>query len=167
MSSGDAALAQAGRPPRPEPPVSFFEFWPRWLFYAPVVVHCAALGLRYLSPVLLTAANPRIASGGLCGESKTSILDQVEGEERALRPWDLVHCPPGTSHTIVGAGGGPCLVLAVGARDRSTGDDWGAYTVDEAALRHGAGVARETTHPEEAYARFGGGKLAPYRDGWL
>jgi uncharacterized cupin superfamily protein len=49
----------------------------------------------------------------------------VEGEERRLGPWDFVHCPPGTSHTIVGAGDAPCLVVAVGARERSTGPDWG------------------------------------------
>jgi uncharacterized cupin superfamily protein len=91
----------------------------------------------------------------------------VEGEERPLRRWDFVHCPPGTKHTIVGAGEGPCLVLAVGARDRSTGAEWGAYTVDEAALRHGAGVERETTSPEEAYARFAGGRLTGYRTGLL
>jgi uncharacterized cupin superfamily protein len=91
----------------------------------------------------------------------------VEGEERMLRRWDFVHCPPGTNHTIVGAGTAPCLVLAVGARDRSTGPDWGAYTVDEAALRHDAGVERETTEPGEAYARFPQGKLTRYRDGWL
>jgi uncharacterized cupin superfamily protein len=91
----------------------------------------------------------------------------VEGEERPLRRWDFVHCPPGTRHTIVGAGGGPCLVLAVGARDRSTGPEWGAYTVDEAALRHGAGVERETTEPQEAYARFGVSRLTGYRAGWL
>ena len=91
----------------------------------------------------------------------------VEGEERPLRAWDFVHCPPGTEHTIVGAGAGPCLVLAVGARGRSTGPDWGAYTVDEAALRHGAGVEQETTVPDEAYARFGRGGLTGYRDGWL
>jgi uncharacterized cupin superfamily protein len=77
----------------------------------------------------------------------------VEGEERPLRQWDFVHCPPGTKHTILGAGSGRCLVLAVGARDRSTGPDWGGYTVDEAALRHGAGVEQDTTDPEEAYAR--------------
>jgi len=91
----------------------------------------------------------------------------VEGEQRALRRWDFVHCPPGTKHTIVGAGTGACLVLAVGARDRSTGPDWGAYTVDEAASRHGAGVERETTEPREAYGRFGQGRLTRYRDGWL
>ena len=92
----------------------------------------------------------------------------VEGEERPLRQWDFVHCPPGTKHVIVGAGAGPCVVLAVGARDRSTGGpDWGGYPVDEAALRHGAGVEQETTDPAEAYARFTRRGPARYRDGWL
>ena len=40
----------------------------------------------------------------------------VEGEERQLRAWDFVHCPPETKHTIVGAGTGPCVVVAVGGR---------------------------------------------------
>jgi uncharacterized cupin superfamily protein len=91
----------------------------------------------------------------------------IEGEERRLRQWDFVHCPPRTRHTIVGAGNGPCLVLAVGARDRSTGPDWGGYSVDDAALRHGAGVERETTDAEEAYARFGRREPSRYREGWL
>jgi hypothetical protein len=39
--------------------------------------------------------------------------------------------------------------------------------VDDAALRHGAGVERETTDPQEAYARFTQGGLTAYRDGWL
>jgi uncharacterized cupin superfamily protein len=94
------------------------------------------------------------------------VLLIVEGEERRLRRWDFVHCPPGTNHVILGAGDGPCLVLAAGARERSTGPEWGAYTVDETALRHGAGVERETTDPREAYARFAGGGLTRYR-GWL
>lgn len=92
----------------------------------------------------------------------------VEGEEKPLKQWDFVHCPPGAQHTIVGAGSGPCVVLAVGARERSTGSEWGAYTVDPAAIRNGAGVDQETTDPSEAYARFGeGGGLTRYRDGWL
>ena len=91
----------------------------------------------------------------------------VEGEERALRQWDLLHCPAGTKHTIVGAGEEPCILLAVGARDRSTGPEWGGYVVDEVALRHGAGVRKETTEADEAYARFGRGKLTRYREGWL
>jgi uncharacterized cupin superfamily protein len=40
----------------------------------------------------------------------------VEGDGRQLRAWDFFHCPPGTAHVLVGAGSGPCLVLAVGAR---------------------------------------------------
>jgi uncharacterized cupin superfamily protein len=91
----------------------------------------------------------------------------VEGEERPLRQWDFVHCPAGTNHTIVGAGAAPCLVLAVGARDLSTGPDWGGYTVDDAALRHGAGVERETTDPAEAYSRVPQREPSRYRDGWL
>ena len=91
----------------------------------------------------------------------------VEGDERALGEWDLVHCPAGTKHVIVGAGDAPCVVLAVGARDRSTGPDWGAYTVDEAATRHGAGVEEETTDELEAYARFEWRVPARYRAGWL
>jgi uncharacterized cupin superfamily protein len=90
----------------------------------------------------------------------------VEGEERPLRAWDFVHCPAGTKHVIVGAGDSICVIIAVGARDRSTGPDWGAYTVDAAALRHGAGVERETTEADEAYVRFGPSKRAAY-GGWL
>lgn len=75
----------------------------------------------------------------------------VEGEERRLRAWDLVNCPPWTEHAVVGAGHGPCLVLAVGARIPGRGI---RYPVSDLALRHGAGVARETTDPREAYADF-------------
>ena len=91
----------------------------------------------------------------------------VEGEERPLRPWDFVHCPAGTKHTIVGAGDARCLVLAVGARDRSTGPDWGGYTVDETARHHGVSVEQDTTDPEEAYAPFTRRRPARYREGWL
>jgi hypothetical protein len=68
---------------------------------------------------------------------------------------------------IIGAGGAPCLVLAVGSRDHSRGPDWGAYTVNEAALRHSAGVDQETTNAHEAYARFPRSELTRYGEGWL
>jgi uncharacterized cupin superfamily protein len=100
----------------------------------------------------------------LAGEA----LAIVEGEERPLRAWDFFHCPAGVKHTIVGAGEGPCVLVAVGARDRSVDNpDWGGYTVDEAALRHGAGVEQETNEPDEAYARFAKGKPTRYREGML
>jgi uncharacterized cupin superfamily protein len=91
----------------------------------------------------------------------------IEGEERPLARWDFVHCPAGTEHIIVGAGERPCVVLAVGARDRSTGPGWGGYTVSEAAVRHGAGVERETPHADEAYARFADPEPSRYRAGSL
>jgi uncharacterized cupin superfamily protein len=91
----------------------------------------------------------------------------VEGEERPLRQWDFVHCPAGANHTIVGAGDGPCLVLAVGARDRSTGPDWGGYPANETAQRYGASVEQDTTDPRTAYARFPARERARYREGWL
>jgi uncharacterized cupin superfamily protein len=92
----------------------------------------------------------------------------VEGDERPLRQWDLAHCPARTEHTIVGAGETACVIVAVGARQRSGGGPyWGAYTVAEAARRHGAGVAQATTDADQAYARFGKSKRSRYRDGWL
>jgi uncharacterized cupin superfamily protein len=91
----------------------------------------------------------------------------VEGEDRPLRQWDFVHCPAGTKHVIVGAGDAPCVMLSVGARERSTGPDWGGYTVDEAAVRHGAGVEQETTDQYEAYAAVAQREATRYREGWL
>jgi hypothetical protein len=68
--------------PRPERLTSFFEFWPGWVAYAPVVLQWIGLGIRYGNPILATAANPGIEAGGLCGESKQSILDQIDGSGR-------------------------------------------------------------------------------------
>lgn len=91
----------------------------------------------------------------------------VEGQERPLRAWDFVHCPAETKHVVVGAGAAPCVVLAVGAREHQNGPGWGGYTVDEAALRHGAGVEEETTRAAEAYARFPDPEWTRYREGLL
>jgi uncharacterized cupin superfamily protein len=91
----------------------------------------------------------------------------AEGEERPLRQWDFVHCPPRMSHVIVGAGGGPCVIVGIGAREHQGGDDWGAYPVDEAAVRHDASAETETNDPREAYARFPARQPTRYRDGWL
>jgi uncharacterized cupin superfamily protein len=73
----------------------------------------------------------------------------AEGRERRLQQWDFVHCPPRTKHVIVGAGSGPSLVLAVGARKGGA-----TYPVDEVAVRHRAGVDHEVASPAEAYADY-------------
>jgi uncharacterized cupin superfamily protein len=75
----------------------------------------------------------------------------IEGEERPLRAWDFVHCPPGTDHTFVGAGDGPCVIFMTGARNGWPPTDI-VYPRSELALRHGAGVETETTKGAEAYA---------------
>jgi uncharacterized cupin superfamily protein len=91
----------------------------------------------------------------------------IEGEERPLRQWDFVHCPPHVSHTIVGAGSGPSVIVAVGARQHQEGDEWGAYPYSELAMRHDAGAPHDTNQPSEAYARFPARQPTRYREGWL
>jgi uncharacterized cupin superfamily protein len=88
----------------------------------------------------------------------------VEGRERKLRAWDFVHCPGGTAHMIVGAGSGPAVVLAVGARGGRKGLE---YLVDPLALAHGAGVEHETSEPAEAYAPFEAWSRCRYPEGSL
>jgi uncharacterized cupin superfamily protein len=89
----------------------------------------------------------------------------VSGEERPLKRWDLFHCPAGVDHAIVGAGEGPCLVLAVGARTGEE-EDGLVYPADPVAQKHGAGPEAETADPKEAYARFAMRHTA-YEEGWL
>jgi uncharacterized cupin superfamily protein len=87
----------------------------------------------------------------------------IEGEERPLRQWDFVHCPPWTEHVFVGAGDGPCAVLALGTRLT----DAVVYPVSDLALRHRAGATVETSDPQTAYADVAPDTDTPYRRGWL
>jgi uncharacterized cupin superfamily protein len=73
----------------------------------------------------------------------------VEGEERHMRQWDYLHCPPGTAHITVGAGDGPCVILMVGTRSP---DVTTQYTVNELAARYGASPPHDTDSSKEAYA---------------
>jgi hypothetical protein len=93
-------------------PVSFFEFWPGWLFYAPVVIFWIVKAIRYGSITLPTLANPRINTGGLCGESKNDILD-LAGP--VARTWIARHAPVTTS----GHKDGGDLALALAAMERA------------------------------------------------
>jgi mannose-6-phosphate isomerase-like protein (cupin superfamily) len=88
----------------------------------------------------------------------------VEGEERRLEAWDFFHCPPQTDHMIVGAGEGPAVVVALGARGlRRKGL---VYVPSGAAEKHGVSVAKETTKPAEAYADVPRSTRVGY-GGWL
>ncbi len=87
----------------------------------------------------------------------------IEGQQRELKAWDFVHCPAWTDHVFVGAGEGPCAILAVGSR---LGGEV-IYPVSELAQQHRAGVERETRDPREAYAGISADVQVSYRDGWL
>jgi uncharacterized cupin superfamily protein len=146
----------------------------RWRDYGPLGVGCDFEGKR---PFKQLGVNLNVLEPGqplglyhrenhqegflvLAGE----CLLIVEDEERSLRTWDYFHCPGGTPHVIVGAGDGPSVVLAVGARGGRKGI---VYLVSETALKHGAGVEEEATKSAVAYARFPAPKRSHYREGWL
>ena len=88
----------------------------------------------------------------------------VEGEERALKQWDFVHCPPWTAHVFVGAGSEPCAILMVGARPEQ---EELLYPVSALAQKHGAGVTEETRSGRDAYASFPKSTAQAYADGML
>ena len=75
----------------------------------------------------------------------------VEGEERRLRAWDFVHCPPGTRHTFVGGGDAPCAILMVGARREGKRLH---YPPDDLAAKYGASSPEDTTDPQVAYREW-------------
>jgi uncharacterized cupin superfamily protein len=77
----------------------------------------------------------------------------VEGQERRLRQWDYLHCPPGTRHITIGASDEPCAILMVGARTMGKVIN---YPVDPVAAARGASVKHEAFNAREAYAQWDG-----------
>jgi len=59
------------------PVISYFEFWPPWLFYLPVGVYYTWLAVKHRSLTLPCIADPNIHLGGMIFESKNAILDRV------------------------------------------------------------------------------------------
>jgi hypothetical protein len=75
----------------------------------------------------------------------------------------LWHVSVVVPHVIVGAGTGPCLVIAVGARAH---DELG-FPADDTAKRHGASVDEDTMNGGVAYAALPPREPTAYREGWL
>ena len=88
----------------------------------------------------------------------------LEGEERRLKAWDFVHCPPMTKHIFVGAGDGPCVIVMTGRR-RESGEI--LYPVNEVAAKHGASVLEETIEAQGGLRALPAGEPTVYREGWL
>jgi membrane protein DedA with SNARE-associated domain len=68
--------------PRADRKVAMAERIPPALFYLPLVFNWIRLGLRHGSLTLPTAANPKIFSGGMWGETKSSYFYDVALAER-------------------------------------------------------------------------------------
>ena len=91
----------------------------------------------------------------------------VEGQERPLRQWDFVHCPPETRHVLVGAGDGPCAFLAMSSREFQASGPWGVFVADEVARRYGASPEEDTQDADLADTGVSGDARSRYQDGWL
>ncbi len=137
-----------GMPPlAPAPALSFFEFWPGWLFYLPVWLWVGWLSLRHRGIRLPLVANPLFPAGGLFGEVKSDILDQLQGDAGA---WVA-------RYVKVDRGTGPGVEVArfAIARARAEGLDFPLVAKPELGCR-GAGV-RPVRDP---------GELAAYIEGF-
>lgn len=60
--------------------VTHWEYWPFSVFYFPVFPLYAWLALKSKSLFFFTAANPNIDFGGMMGEKKSEIFDQIPDE---------------------------------------------------------------------------------------
>jgi uncharacterized cupin superfamily protein len=91
----------------------------------------------------------------------------VEGEERPLKQWDFVHCPPETRHAYVGTGEGPFVLLCASSRQFQKDGPWGFYCADETAAKYNASSPEDTQDGSIAYARFPASRETGYREGLL
>ena len=68
--------------------VSFFEFWPMWLMYIPVVLQWPVLACRYRSLTLPLIANPKLPVSGMVGVGKCQVMEQAVGHcAESILPW--------------------------------------------------------------------------------
>lgn len=71
--------------------ISFFEFWPTWLIYLPVVLLWLGKAVRYRSLSLPLLANPDLPLGGMVGVSKARLQDTARKPmATALLPYQVV-----------------------------------------------------------------------------
>ncbi|HEX2590771.1 MAG TPA: hypothetical protein VHL34_04725 [Rhizomicrobium sp.] len=64
--------------------IAFFEFWPQWAFYTPMVLYWVYLSIRHGGATLPTVSNPSFPFGGWIGESKDAVLRQAGPFSRTL-----------------------------------------------------------------------------------
>ena len=119
---------------------------------SPTSASICACSRRVVRNCCITRSGP----GGflvLAGDSRML----VEEEERQLRAWDFLHCPPGTRHAFIATGDSPCVIVMAGARTPESPQKGLFYPRSELALRHGVGVEQETSSWPKRWRRFRGG----------
>jgi membrane protein DedA with SNARE-associated domain len=102
-----------------------WEFWPRGVFYLPLVPWITYLALRHRGLTTLTASNPVMPHGGIVGESKFEILRKLPAEW--VVPTERINAGPAEDRTarfqsIVSERGWPFpLILKPDAGERGAG----------------------------------------------
>lgn len=82
VPAGMPSLDQEGRS------TSFFEFWPMWVMYFPVLIQWLLLAVRYRSLTLPLIANPVISLSGMVGAAKSALLGAAGDYARQwILPW--------------------------------------------------------------------------------
>lgn len=85
-NNSDMVMAQSDK--KSDKNVSFFEFWPSWVMYLPVVVQWVILSIRYGSLTLPFIANPRMHLSGMTNSPKSKLMAQATGKaKQAILPW--------------------------------------------------------------------------------
>lgn len=90
MNESERQYITPGMPPLKltKKAISFFEFWPTWLIYLPVVACALFWALRYRSLTLPLIVNPCIRLSGMVGSSKSQLMSQCNDYSRSLiLPW--------------------------------------------------------------------------------
>ena len=127
-----------------------WEFWPAWLYYIPIVAWIIALGLRYRSPTLFTAANPLLEAGGVVGERKHEALQPLQDNAP-----DLV-----AQFVLLPAGDGSARV----AQAQAFADQNGGYPLilkpDVGQRGRGVFIARDAAQVQTYLTRFDGAVIA-------
>ena len=67
------------------------EFWPQFIFYAPLVPYLVYLAVRHRSATVFTAVNPAIPNGGgVVGEPKTALCNALAESGAPVLPATLI-----------------------------------------------------------------------------
>lgn len=121
-------------------PLSFFEFWPGYLFYIPVVFQWLWLSMWHRGGSLPLIANPSIPLSGMVGEAKSDIYSIATGVARdKIAPWIVLE---GGAYSTDGLG------KAV-QQLQSSGLDFPLVAKPDMGCR-GAGVQTLSNHAELA-----------------